>query len=451
MSFRACAWFCQHGMKKPLLTQSARSVLGVLCHRHNSKTGQCNPSQSTIGRDCGLLQPHVSRAVKQLVALNLIRVKKVVGKSFYQINFAYNWVPEVADDIRKIRANQRAQRAAEKAEEVDDYCDDAWVEDSPEKPEEIPTVVYQAEDPPEIPRHTNGGMCTHTNGGMSPIPMVVCPSEPGLNQEKEPVLGRRRDLSRKPKVCDAMRLAASRREKGFCETSRSGVRTPNGGFVNGLHGEHTEQGTPSSKTNPPTPSETLPDSPPEAPAEPTAGPTPETPAEATAEAPHESLKRSADGGAPARKRRRAATWSAEVIVRPDWWPKESAELWECVAGFAAWRTRAELIASERLTARGWDMILGRLKAWFLAGEWSDQQIRTAIEGAIAGSYRAFYRGDCLFGFAASQKETRRGCQKKREAKEKKPKQTPEEEASAQEAMRKLQKELKDPNWGKEQE
>ncbi len=64
------------------LQATQKLVLLTLGHRHNQKTGQCNPSLSTLMADTGLSRSAVKGALRHLEKLKLLRVisRKAAGR-----------------------------------------------------------------------------------------------------------------------------------------------------------------------------------------------------------------------------------------------------------------------------------------------------------------------------------------------------------------------------------
>jgi len=59
-------------------SHTAKLVMMILAHHHNDQTGRCFPSYERIAEEAGLAKSSVTRAIKELVAANLIQ--KVKGK-----------------------------------------------------------------------------------------------------------------------------------------------------------------------------------------------------------------------------------------------------------------------------------------------------------------------------------------------------------------------------------
>ena len=57
------------------LPPSAKVIYALLQMHYNPDTGQCNPSQATLARECGITQSTASRHLKKLFSEGLIELK----------------------------------------------------------------------------------------------------------------------------------------------------------------------------------------------------------------------------------------------------------------------------------------------------------------------------------------------------------------------------------------
>lgn len=58
------------------MTPVQRVVLFVLCHHHNGKTGQCNPTMETVGAEAGITARAAREAIRALEHIGLVRSEK---------------------------------------------------------------------------------------------------------------------------------------------------------------------------------------------------------------------------------------------------------------------------------------------------------------------------------------------------------------------------------------
>lgn len=69
--------FSQEGAGKPKMKAGPRMVLLMLAHHHNGKTGQLNPSQDTLARECGISRASLNTHLSELEDHGLIeRIQK---------------------------------------------------------------------------------------------------------------------------------------------------------------------------------------------------------------------------------------------------------------------------------------------------------------------------------------------------------------------------------------
>lgn len=69
-------------IKKSSSNGSAKLVMIIIAHCHNSKSGQCNPSYETISAMSGLSRATVARCISYLVDIGeLIRITAPIARS----------------------------------------------------------------------------------------------------------------------------------------------------------------------------------------------------------------------------------------------------------------------------------------------------------------------------------------------------------------------------------